>query len=445
MKLSIVLILSLFANANNSSYKSAEVAIPDKIDLSSAKFFPPIGNQGDIGACDWFAAVYYQMTYLYNRQYNRAASPENTFSPKFGYNMLNNAGKFPYNIRLDDVYKFVQKHGSATMASWVYDMAAGTGYTKWCSDAGVWENALQFRIEGYSFFTLRNVAPGANYSFDSFQDYFTEIKKLIAGGEVLVIQSDTNPELCEYKLVSDDPETLEDDAFVGEHIMFKGTNGPDHTMAMAGYNDHIWIDMNGDGKVQENEKGALKITDSFGIGLIPHRNKGFFWMPYCIVESSIYQHRVNRMIIRNNYHPELVCKITLNTNLRDKIRLQFGWSPVNKREAISENNFLVFDPSGLGFNAGTSGVSLIEGGSFAFDGGKNPCDGSFVFDLTDICKNWDKGFYYLRIENSSDHPLIIKAFEILDKKTGRTITDKDLPFRLTNAEIYRFLKLSKAR
>jgi hypothetical protein len=442
MNKKIVFILSLFVILSCAQNKSAEFNLPVQIDLSKTRYFPPVGNQGDIGACDWFAAVYYQMTYLYNRQYNRAASPENTFSPKFGYNILNNAGKFPYNIRLDDVYSFVQKHGSATMSSCVYDMAQGTGYKEWCAKAEIWENALQYRIQGYEFYTLNNSAPGANYSFDNFDEYFLEIKKLLAGGDVLVIQSDTNPEYCDYKLVADDRGTEEDDAFVGEHIMLKGTNGPDHTMAVVGFNDNIWIDANDDGKVQKHEKGALKIADSFGIGLIPNRNDGFFWMPYCIVESSFFQHRVNRMIVRNNYHPEIICKITLNACRRDKMRFQFGWSPLNNREAIAENNSLVFDPCGLGYKAGTAGVSLIEGGTFAFDGGENPCDGSFAFDLTDINKHAGEGFYYLRIGNGSDRPLIIKAFEITDTKTGKTIADTGLPLTLVNAEEYRFLKLN---
>ncbi len=320
--------------------------LPEKVDLSESKYFPPVGNQGYIGACDWFAAVYYQMTYSYNKQYQREALPENTFSPKFGYNILNNAGKFPYNIRLDDVYKFVQKHGSATMADWVYDMALGKGYTEWCTDAEIWRHALAYRIEGYKFFTLNDAAPGADYSFNKFDKYFYEIKKLLADGEVLVIQSDTNPRLCVYKPADDDPGTEDDDPFIGEHIMFKGSNAPDHTMAMVGYNDHIWIDMNDDGKVQETEKGAFKIADSFGVGYFANRNKGFFWMPYCIVESSIYQHRVNRMFIRDNYQPEITCKITLNTYERDKIRFQFGWAAGNNQEAIPDNNPLTFDPYG---------------------------------------------------------------------------------------------------
>lgn len=112
--------------------------------------FPPIFDQGSIGSCDWFAVVYYQMTFLYNKQCNRAAALENTFSPQFGYNILNNAGSFPINIRVDDVYKFVKKHGSATMLEFPYNQQ----YLPWCTDATVWQHALSSRIDDYHFLPI---------------------------------------------------------------------------------------------------------------------------------------------------------------------------------------------------------------------------------------------------------------------------------------------------
>ena len=124
--------------------------LPASVDLSETPYFPPIFDQGSIGSCDWFAVVYYQMTFLYNKQCNRAAALENTFSPQFGYNILNNAGSFPINIRVDDVYKFVKKHGSATMLEFPYNQQ----YLPWCTDATVWQHALSSRIDDYHFLPI---------------------------------------------------------------------------------------------------------------------------------------------------------------------------------------------------------------------------------------------------------------------------------------------------
>jgi hypothetical protein len=412
----------------------AQSELPASVDLSETPYFPPISDQGNIGSCDWFAAVYYQMTFLYNKQCQRAAAPENTFSPQFGYNILNNAGSFPFNIRVDDVYKFVKKHGSATMSEYPYNQQ----YLPWCTDGTIWRHAISYRITEYSFFTYRNEAPLAQYSFEGYADFFHEIKRLLSEGEVLVIQSETFA--GSFSTVADDPATGEDDRFVGESIQYSGRNGPEHTLAIVGYNDHIWVDLNRDRIVQPNEKGALKIADSGGI-YAPNHNKGFLWMTYSTVDSSIFQHRVNRMSIRTNYTPKVIGRITLTAAERDKIKFQFGRSK-NMGDAPAVDHRLVFDPYGLGYEAGTAGVSLIAGGNIAFDGGGVPSDGTFVFDLTDIYADNTTDYWYLKIKNSGNQPVIIKEFEIFNSETSRVVKDRGLPYSLVQQEVYRYLQFN---
>lgn len=405
--------------------------LPPSVDLSRTPYFPPIMDQGKIGSCDWFAAVYYQMTFLYNKQYQRPVAPENTFSPQFGYNILNNAGSFPYNIRVDDVYKFVQKHGCAVLTEFPYDQ----NYLPWCTDAAVWRNALQYRIAGYRFFTFRGESPGADDSFDSEEAFIHEIKRLLNEGEVLVIQSETFA--GSFSGITDDPATGEDDAFTGESIMITGKNGPEHTIAIVGYNDHIWADLNGDGIVQAAEKGALKIADSGGVDA-PKHNRGFLWMAYSTAGPSIFQHRVNRMIIRDRYVPRILARLTLKAPERDKIRFQFGRAP--KAEPPAEaGRYPVFDPYGLGYETCTAGVSLIQGGNLSFSGGREPGDGSFTFDLTDLDAEGSGDYWYLRITNSGERPVIIQEFEILDTEEGLILADQGLPVTLVQQEVYRFL------
>ena len=84
------------------------------------------------------------------------------------------------------------------------------------------------------------------------------------------------------------------------------------------------FDANNDNKVQPEEKGAIKIADSFGPEHPTPQNKGFHWMTYSTFVHSIAENRVNRLILRENYSPKIICKITLNTAERDKIKFQFG-------------------------------------------------------------------------------------------------------------------------
>ena len=241
-------------------------ALPKAVDLSATKYFPPIGDQGDIGSCDWFAAVYYQMTYTYNRAQDRACAATNTFSPKFGYTILNNAGPFPFNIRLPDVYQFIERHGSATIAQVPYDMAEGSNYLPWCTDGDIWQAAIPHRIAGSDYFEYR---PGSTspQSIGDFAAYVHEIKRLLSTGEVLVFQSTPAPSLTTVGTIANDPATPDDDARVGESIVIAGVDGPHHTMAMVGYDDHVWVDINRDGLVQANEKGAFQGHSLYALGI----------------------------------------------------------------------------------------------------------------------------------------------------------------------------------
>ncbi|HYW96582.1 MAG TPA: hypothetical protein VE870_13390 [Bacteroidales bacterium] len=82
------------------------------------------------------------------------------------------------------------------------------------------------------------------------------------------------------------------------------------------------------------------------------------------------------------------------------------------RVFIPAISILVLDPYGLGYEAGTAGVSLIEGRDIAFNGKKEPSDGNFVFDLTDILDEDYERPWNLRIINKGPDPLIIKKIEI---------------------------------
>jgi hypothetical protein len=428
MKKLLLLAFTLFF----TSPLTAQDSLPDQVDLSATKYFPPIHDQGYIGSCDWFAVVYYQMTFLYNKLYDRTAGLDNTFSPKFGYNILNNGAVYPYNIRVDDVYKFSSKHGSATMADFPYDL----NYQAWCTDSTIWKSALNYRIEGFSHFTYNDTDPAADSSFPNYASYLHEIKRLLYSGEVLVIQSNTFSG-SQYTAIDDDTNTHADDPYVGEQIIYSGNNGPDHTVALVGYDDNIWTDLNDDGIVQSNEKGALKIADSYAVTSSTH-NHGFLWMAYSTFGESIWLNRVNRMKIRNSYKPEILCKLTLNSAARDMIRFQFGRCISTNSKDISVIN-AVFDPYGLGYESGTSGVSLIAGGNFAFDGSFTAGDGSFTFDLTSIYKENSQDYWYLRIDNSGVDTCMIKGFEITDTRTGSTVQDTGLPHAIVKEEVYRFL------
>ena len=60
-------------------------ARPTEVDHGRSKYFPPFLARGQVASCDWCACAYYQMTYTLNAMVDRTVTPQNTFSPKFGF------------------------------------------------------------------------------------------------------------------------------------------------------------------------------------------------------------------------------------------------------------------------------------------------------------------------------------------------------------------------
>ena len=78
--------------------------------------------------------------------------------------------------------------------------------------------------------------------------------------------------------------TADDDATVGKSVAYwvNGTAGY-HAMTVVGYNDQIWTDINGNGVVDNGEKGAFRIANSWGTGC---KEGGFCWMAYDALKGS---------------------------------------------------------------------------------------------------------------------------------------------------------------
>lgn len=94
-------------------YKSPEgiqtyADLPDSVNLSTSKYFPPIGEQQG-GACVAWAQVYYQFTYEVARLNGWDAKHDNSkiFSPKYVWNYLNNGEN--NGLYMEDCYKFLER------------------------------------------------------------------------------------------------------------------------------------------------------------------------------------------------------------------------------------------------------------------------------------------------------------------------------------------------
>lgn len=96
---------------NNPEGIQTYTNLPDSVDLSTSKYFPPIREQQG-GACSAWSKVYYQFTYEVARLNNWDAKHDDSkvFSPKYVWNYLNNGednGLYP-----EDCYIFLKSQGS---------------------------------------------------------------------------------------------------------------------------------------------------------------------------------------------------------------------------------------------------------------------------------------------------------------------------------------------
>lgn len=395
----------------------AALAVPlSSVDNSKKPYFPSIRSQGALNSSAAFAATYYTMTYMTARARNidvKAAADEDTvvFSPKWSHNLVNNGADVDSADAIPTVYNLLYKHGAATWAEVPYD---GVDYTSWCSDPAVWGNAIGTRILEVEPGKVEGVVSGLGVS-DS-PTSLPRLKEMLAAGYVLNFASAVDS----WKLgaVKDDPNTPLDDAEVDKDIAMSvsGTSAR-QALTVVGYNDDIWVDIDGDDIVDAAEKGALRIANSRGTGW---GDGGFTWFAYDALNSTsglldlpvdparklgFFQGNAFWMEARPSYTPTLLARVTLNQAKRQQIGLTLGRSTVGPVAPTT-----TWTPYALN----------LGGGNLAFDGTTTAVDGTFYLDFTDIDPNdltlWR---WYLQVkDNLAGDETNIKEFRLIDVKNG---------------------------
>ncbi|MBL0058250.1 MAG: hypothetical protein IPP35_03885 [Elusimicrobia bacterium] len=396
--------------------QGAPTALPPSIDNSTLKYFPPIRSQGSIGSCAQWAGMYYCFTHM--NALARDLDAKNggdayRFSPKFTYNLVN--GGVDAGSWQSDGWSIAAKHGAATWADWPYN----SDFRGWPLTATVWRNALNVRVQ----------ATGYVYNCDT-PTGLDQLKTLLVNGYVLTYATYINS--WQYKTISNDPGTSADDAFVGKNAGFwiSGTSGG-HAMTVVGYNDAIWVDINGNGTVDAGEKGALRIANSWGSGW---QDGGFTWLAYDALKSvsgvaggpssgrgpAWWGSYAMWVTAKPAYTPKALAQFTLSHLTRNQLRVSLGLS--DTPQTIPATSW------------SPSYVLQQAGGAYAFNGGGAAVDGEFVLDYSDIApaygtpKRW-----YLRVQDTaSGNPTTVKAFKWINVSDSAEVAKAGLPVTIDN-------------
>ena len=387
------------ATAAGSTPVAATGILPATVDNSTLKYFPPIRSQGALGSCAQFSAVYYTLTHMTAMARNwdaKNGGDSYRFSPKWTYNMVN--GGVDAGSWYTDAYAIAQKHGLATWAEFPYD----SNYRQWCTSGDVWQHAISFRANQTGKVASLDTAAG-----------LAQLKQFLTNGYVLNFATYVNS--WQYKTIGNDPATTADDALAGQSCAFLsyGSSGG-HAMTIVGYNDAIWVDINGNGVVDSGEKGALLIANSWGS---TWNGNGMVWVAYDALrpvstvaggptarntEGIFWYKEAAWVTARPVYQPTLVAKFPLNAARRNQLAMSLGLSAATASQ-----------PSTYWY---PSVVLSRAGGASAFDGTTTACDGTFCLDFSDLAAATTGAmkFSLCTTDTTAGSASTLKAFQLID-------------------------------
>jgi hypothetical protein len=206
-------------------------------------------------------------------------------------------------------------------------------------------------------------------------------------------------------------------------------------MTVVGYNDDIWIDINGNGAVDRGEKGALRIANSWGTGW---GESGFRWVAYDALKltSAVsgapsanrvacwWSNQAAWVTARAGYVPRAVAEFKLNHALRNQLRVSLGTGGTSATT-----------PSTSWY---TSYVLSNAGGGYAFDGTTTACDADFVLDFSDILPTpGDTRRWFLCVQdNSTAGSGEAKAYKLVKVSPAAETVCADVPQTADNSTVY---------
>ncbi|MDP2891779.1 MAG: cadherin-like beta sandwich domain-containing protein [Bacillota bacterium] len=355
-------------------------SLPLEVDNSSLNSFPAVGDQGYIGSCAAFATTYYAATAETARM--RGLDVKNggsvyQLSPKFVYNLENNG--WDYGSSIVGCINTLYYHGAPSWQDYPYD----DNYLEYPATAEIWRSALGNRLTDY----------GIVYLFESegtrSDEDLQNVKQMLGNGKLLVFA--TYITSWEYTTVSDNLDTAEDDPYIGQ-LSVKDMYGYDggHAMTIVGYNDNIWVDVDGNSIMEPAEKGAFKVANSWATS---YGNTGFVWMPYTAAigfssnPAAVYNGELYWVETGSTaYTPLMTADVTMQTARRDQLTLFMG---ANWNEASSPCPDHSFQPYYDTYyeNHYINDYDIWEyGGPYSFAGTDSPSTATIVLDLTDYLK-----------------------------------------------------------
>ncbi len=423
---SVILILTTIISLISISFITASAAsdgLPDVVDNSTSKYFPPILSQGDQGSCVAWAQAYYQFTYEMNKTLDRESTKENCFSPSFVYNMSNygeDTGCFP-----NTAYGNMKKIGVTPWSTIPYNKEE---HRNWFAEESIWQEAAKYRVDEVKVLPNFRTGSGKHVTEPDDAD-LTQIKTLLSEGHILTFGA----YIYRWKLstIKSNPSAPANDPYVGEEVI--AATSPDigtgfgHRMTLVGYNDNIWVDINNNKTIDQGEMGAFKVANSFGTWW---KNDGFIWMAYdninmtTSVAGGLPYNTMSGLVdvtkitvLPYNSDADMYLRYTLNTKDRQNLTVTI----------TAEKNGEKFSAI-----AGPHHDAPYAKNIYSFDGTTSSNDGTMIFALSNVVPgitsqtiNDYKWSITIEDTKADSVPLTVKNAEIVDISTDRISKPSD--------------------
>lgn len=414
---------------------NVDFPLASAVDVSASLTFPPIGNQEDIGSCVSWSLVYYQLTNnncvargKNARDENGNMIEENVMSPTFTY-VLTNGGRNGITY-FDDAAASIMAYGSPTAAEYDYHMS-NAGIRKWPTDKNIWENALYNKPAtiAYDGFSIGNPVDGNNIALK-------KIKKILSNGYVVTIPTIANAFVYTRRTSTNE--------YAVRYVDLSSQDG--HAMTIVGYDDNFWIDVNNNNVVDDGERGAFKLANSWGEGASNHNN-GFIWVAYDAIgsESNLENMPEDRTYMfkdfyyiepQKDYTPLLVAEVELTTRKRNQITVKLGVSDTNSNQPtmllplVTGGNNIAFNNMAASILETTLTQGLLD---LNFSGHVGTENATFAFDLTPVIKSVYKNTglaansnlrFYVQLIDEVDngYDITLGDVTLYEPMTGKTAT-----------------------
>lgn len=420
-------------NSSQNSRAAANNASLSQVDNSQSIYFPEIGDQGTLGSCTCWANIYYQLSYMENRELNRAATEDNSLSATWMYPLVNSGSDFGSSA--GDVLEVASQIGAVTQKT----SPVTTDYLKWNTGKEIYEEAQQYRISDYSiFYTGAGDTPITSPDDSD----IAAIKAALQNGEILTFS--TYIAGWNYEQIEENSQFPENSKYKDEYIATYAYGiGGAHRMTVVGYNDNIWVDINHNGEAEKGEMGAFKIANSWGTEY-EYGNDGFIWLSYDMLNTVS---SVDNVYLRNNranagaeYMFSSVVKIdVMPAEQNSNINLEYT---LNTSSRNLTNVYVVATNDNETYSELIEPFSGRSTGNYSFDGTNTAVDGTFVYDLSNIVPDLnsesfnDYNWYIEFVDNkpysgSNDGTLTIKNVKITDNNNNTTYSVNNFKNNIT--------------